>query len=82
MKRVQIGLQPSKITGTKFNTSKEESLYSKFPKSIDFSKDFDNQSEQARIELRDFSNENNYPSVFHAFTSFKKYYRKYKAVLW
>ena len=82
MKRVQIGLKPSKLSGTKFNTSKEESLYSKFPKSVNFSNDFDSQTEQAKKELREFSIENDYPTAFYTFTKFKRYYNKFKAVQW
>ena len=82
MKRVQVGLKPSKLSGAKFNTSKAEKLYPKFPKSVNLRQKFEFQTNQAISDLKQFAVENEYPNEFEAYRIMKTYYNKFKAVQW
>lgn len=82
MQRIKANLKPRPDLPKKFQTTKAEKLYSKFPKSINFRQKYELQSEQARSELRQFSIENDYPTAFDAFRSMKAFHNKFKVVQW
>jgi hypothetical protein len=82
MQRIKVGLMPLKSHNLKFNTSKAEKLYPKFPKSVNLRQKFEFQTNQAISDLKQFALENEYPNEFEAYRIMKTYYNKFKAVQW